>query len=234
METQTAQTLKIQHRRVKIVTKYGIQLPKLPKQLPSVGIEAVTDDALNEQLLFSGIHLDDQSAADLIFEQCLFRRVSFLQTQMTNIRLDNCRLEMCDLSGAAWTNARLRRVEITGSRLLGSMLAEGTFEDMFFKDCPAERANFTWASFRSVRFEKCDLRGSIFIGADLKSAVFHQCNLTGADMREASLAGADFRTSTIDRLNVGVNELKGVVISPPQALQVMGLLGIQVKEVDEE
>jgi hypothetical protein len=42
--------------------------------------------------------------------------------------------------------------------------------------------------------------------------------------------GADFRGSVINGLRVGAKELKGAIIDPAQAEQIVSLLGITVKE----
>jgi uncharacterized protein YjbI with pentapeptide repeats len=130
--------------------------------------------------------------------------------------------------------ARLRRVEFSGCRLLGAALAEGTLEDVFFQDCPIERANFSWAVFKGARFEKCNLREAVFLGADLSGVVFRNCDLSGADLRDAHLTGADLRGSVLDGLKVGVKDLQGAILTTVQVMQVMGLLGIQIKELGEE
>jgi uncharacterized protein YjbI with pentapeptide repeats len=102
-----------------------------------------------------------------------------------------------------------------------------------FNDCNAEGANFVTAIFKAARFEKCVLRGSTFEGADLTGVVFHDCDLSGADLRNAKLKDTDFRSSVIDGLKTGVKELQGAIIAPLQAIQVVSLLGILVKENDE-
>jgi uncharacterized protein YjbI with pentapeptide repeats len=118
--------------------------------------------------------------------------------------------------------------------MLGTALAEGILEDVFLQDCLAQRANFSWTVFKGARFEKCDLREAAFLGADLKGAVFRHCDLSGADLRDAHLAGADLRGSTLDGMKVGVQDLQGAVLTTIQAMQVLSLLGIEIKELHDE
>jgi hypothetical protein len=49
-------------------------------------------------------------------------------------------------------------------------------------------------------------------------------------LRGSRLAGADFRGSIINGMQVGAPELKGAIIEPGQAVQVVDLLGVVVKE----
>jgi uncharacterized protein YjbI with pentapeptide repeats len=213
---------------------HGIHLPQLPKPLAALPGGDLEDAAVFAQGLLDRLDWSGSRAADLVFEQVHLRRLNLQQTHWQDVRLSDCRLELCDFSAAEWTTLRCRRVEFNGCRLLGAALAENHFEDVYFKDCLAERVNFTWAVVKGARFEKCDLRGASFIGVDLSGVVFQDCDLSGADLREARLTGADLRTCAIDGLKVGTQELRGVILAPHQALQVMGLLGIEIKNLDED
>jgi uncharacterized protein YjbI with pentapeptide repeats len=220
-------------------SKFGIRLPNLPRPLEPGLLTGLEDHETYSRLVFSERDFSaSQSQADpyrsLAFDQVLFQNVSFLQQQVGSLRMSDCRLERCDLSAAVWMGTRLRRVEFSGCRLLGAALAEGTLEDAFFQDCLAERANFSWAVFKGARFEKCNLRDAVFLGADLSGVVFRGCDLTGADLRDARLAGADLRGTVLDGLKVSSKDLQGTILTTVQAMQVMGLLGIQIRELGEE
>lgn len=218
---------------MKPASKNGIRLPQIPKPLQP-GEQTVLEDHENySQQLFASRDFSTIQYSALAFDQVLFQRASFFQARIANLRMGDCRLERCDLSAAGWMGARLRRVEFSGCRLLGTAMAEGVLEDVLFQDCLAERANFGWTVFKGARFEKCDLRESAFLGADLKGVVFRNCDLSGADLRDAQLAGADFRGSTLDGLKVDVKDLHGAILTTLQSVQVIGLLGIQIKDLDE-
>ena len=86
--------------------------------------------------------------------------------------------------------------------------------------------------FRS-RFEKCNLREASFEGADLSGVVFADCDLTLASFQGAKLNGTDFRTAQIDSIRIDGKALSGAIIAPLQAIQLIGLLGVQIKELYE-
>ena len=76
------------------------------------------------------------------------------------------------------------------------------------------------------------LRAVTFEGANLDGAIFRDCDLTNADLRNASLKQADLRRSKLDELGVFPQDMQRAIISPAQAVQVAGLLGVTV--MDEE
>jgi uncharacterized protein YjbI with pentapeptide repeats len=214
---------------MKTAPKHELLAPQIPKHLPPAALMA-EDYAQETQLLFTHDNLTDSKVTNLLLEQVICRQVIFLQARWTGLRVFDSRLERCDLSGAAWEKARFRRVEVLGCRLLGVDLLDSSFEDVLFRDCNGEGALFGSANFKAARFENCNLRETSFEGADLTGVVFHQCDLTHANFRGAKLTEADLRTATIDGLQAGITELKGAIIAPLQAIQVVGLLGITVKE----
>jgi uncharacterized protein YjbI with pentapeptide repeats len=210
-----------------------IRLPELPKHLPAEALDALADRAEHTARLFARCDLSGQSAADVVFEQVMFRRASLARTTLITPRLADVRAEVTDFSGAEWKKARFRRVEFIECRLLGVQWLEAELEDAVFKGCNLESAVFASAIFKVARFDACVLRGAMFDGADLSDVVFHRCDLTNADLTGATLRDADLRGSIIDGLRVGPKELQGATIDPAQAIQVAGLLGLTVRSLDE-
>jgi uncharacterized protein YjbI with pentapeptide repeats len=211
-------------------TKYGIQLPRLPKHLNAETITALEDHAEYFAASISDAELVRQVASSVIFEQARLQHVNFTQSRLPRPRLLDVLLETCDLTGAIWEQARLQRVTFNGCRLMGVQLLEARCEDVVFHDCTLENGIFASAAFKTARFENCNLHEAAFTEADLTHAVFQRCDLTHADLRGSKLSGADLRGSIISGMQVGAQELKGAIIDPTQAVQVVNLLGVIVKE----
>ena len=215
-------------------SKNGIRLPQLPKHLPMGELSHLEDFGQYMETIIAGADFSTQEGKNFQFEQTHLRQVVFQQSRLTNFSLMDSVIERSDLSGARWEKGRFRRVEMTGCRLLGSSLMEGMFEDVYFKDCNAESANFITSTFKNVRFENCNLRGVSFEGADLTGVVFFRCDLSGSIFLNSIMKLTDLRSSVIDDMSVGINELRGAIFSPSQAVQVAGLLGITIKDWEEE
>jgi uncharacterized protein YjbI with pentapeptide repeats len=196
-------------------------------------VERLEDHREYAALSLLGCDFANQIAGDIVFEQVHLRRVAFTRSHLTKIRLSDTRAEVAELSGAVWEKARFRRVEFIGCRLLGIQLLEAQMEDVLFRECNLERAVLARVACKAVRFEKCILHGASLEEADLTGVAFAECDLTDTDVRGAKLHGADFRSSTIDGLRATAREWQGAIIAPAQAVQVVGLLGVTVRE-DEE
>jgi uncharacterized protein YjbI with pentapeptide repeats len=215
---------------MKSTMKHGIQLPRLPKSLSVETIASLEDHAEYFAASISGGEWVKQAATSVIFGQVRLQRVNFTQSRLIKLRLLDVELDTCDLTGAIWEQARWQRAVFNGCRLTGAQLLEARCEDVVFRDCTLENAIFASATFKAARFENCNLREAIFTEADLTNAVFQHCDLTHADLHGSRLGGADLRGSIIDGMQVGASELKGAIIDPAQAVQVVTLLGVTVKE----
>ena len=137
--------------------------------------------------------------------------------------------ERCDLSMIDWRGAKLTRVVVRGCRVTGGKLVEGTFESVRFVDCHMDYASFADTRFRQVVFESCQLREADFHGADLAGTAFVDCELRAADFGRAKLDGADISASNAAGIPLSPAEVRGLVVSQAQAVELAKLFGVTVK-----
>ena len=146
------------------------------------------------------------------------------------MRLTDVRIKSSDCSSAVWEKARWRRIHIEGCRLIGLQLREIHGVDVLMQECNLEGAIITAAFLKSARFVQCNLRRALLEGTDLGGATFRGCDLTDVDLTGSKLKGADFRGSILDGIRVAAGQLQGTIIDPVQALYIVGMLGITVKD----
>lgn len=206
--------------------------PQLPKKLALetlMQLDTQREYALVE--IFS-CDLANQSAGNVLFEEACLRKTVLTSSRLPKLRLVDVQLEACDLSGAFLEEARFRRVEFMGCLLLGVQLLSAQLDDVRFNECNLEGAVFVSSQTKTLYFEDCVLRNATFENASLEGTTFKRCDLTNADLRNTNLQEADFRDSLLDGLQVSAKDMQGAIISPTQAIQVAGLLGVTVMDED--
>jgi uncharacterized protein YjbI with pentapeptide repeats len=208
-----------------------IKPPLFPKRMMTRGLPDATlnDHEQYSQLTLSQDLLIGQIADYLTFEQVQCKGVNMNSTTFTHLQLGDVRLTECDLANARWPEAGLHRVEASECRMTGFVAIEAKFQDVLFKQCKINLAQFRFSTFKAVRFEDCDLSDADFQGADLTGVSFVRCNLQNVEMSGAKLIGADLRSSTIDGLRAGPRELQGAIVDSAQALVLVQAFGIVVK-----
>ncbi|MEO8287845.1 MAG: pentapeptide repeat-containing protein [Chloroflexota bacterium] len=210
--------------------------PKLPGALNT---DFSREEAPEDHQTFSGlamtdVHFINLDAAHITFEKSTMTRAILRGSHLEGLQIKDVRAEDCDFANATWPGVMLRRVEMHNSRLTGARANEAHFQDVLFSGCKCRLAQFRFSTFKAVRFENCDLSEADFQGADLTQVRFVNCDLSSAEMSQAKLAGADLRGCKTDGLHVGLEELRGAMIDPVQAVTLVRSLGIQVDWEDDQ
>jgi uncharacterized protein YjbI with pentapeptide repeats len=205
-----------------------IHPPELPKSLPPSNLPRLENRSEFAVMKFSGCDFSQQEAGDIFFEQIYFRHVIFTQTHLVNIRIMDTRIELSDFSGARWEKLRLRRVEFEECRFLGMQMVEAQLDDVVFTDCILERTFFNSIVCKAVRFENCILRDASLEESDLTGVLFRKCDLSQASVRGSIMVDVDFRTSVINGMQANPKDMRGVIIEPAQAIQMVSLMGVRV------
>ena len=171
---------------------------------------------------FRALELIGSDAADATFEQvlfhdCLFEDVDFSNSTLTDVRFENCRFISCRME-RCWLN----RVSLIKSRITSA----------FIDDSQLRYANFSEANVRGLRVRTTNLAESSWHATALKSAGFSDCDLTGAEFIRTPLSGINLTSCRIGGLVVSQDyrELRGCVIAPEQAVDLIGLLGVHIAD----
>jgi uncharacterized protein YjbI with pentapeptide repeats len=120
------------------------------------------------------------------------------------------------------------------ARLTGLSLAEARIQEVSFKACKLDYANFRHSDIERVSFEDCLLTGVDFQGASIKATVFSRCQLVEADFSTADLSLVDLRGSELGFAG-SVLGLRGAIIDPLQLMELSPMLaqelGITIEDV---
>lgn len=215
---------------MKKIKELVIHPPKLPKRFEIAKLTSLEDD---DEYVGSKItvgNLAGQTVKNVIFEESLLQRITLTGARLPKLRLRDVRLENCDISAAFLERCRLRRVEFVNCRLLGVQMLAAQLDDVLFKECNLEGAVFASAEVKSLRFEKCMLKNATFEDADMDGVTIDQCDLSYADLRNVKTKNADLRGSILGGMQIDAQTVKGIVISPEQAIQMVSLLGVIVED----
>ena len=158
---------------------------------------------------------------DLSFPGCRFR-----EARLTDVLFENCDLSNVDLSGSV-----LFRVEFRACKLMGTNLSDGVLNNVLFRHCNARYMNLSMGRLKQVLFAHGDMQGSALESCRLEAVAFDTCSLVEAEFSRTSLKGIDLTSSRLEGLRLGVGDLRGVIVSPVQALDLTRYLGLVVKDV---
>lgn len=205
-------------------------MPPRPKPIPAPHPPAAdAGDAWPDGELFERESYDDldlvepefRHARGVSLTRVRVQRATLAYVSLEGLDLDDVAWLACDLSNADLTKASARRTSFQDCRFTGLKLAQARFQDTTFVACQGRYPQFEGTVFKRVRFERCSLVEANFDGADLSGVVFAECDLAGATFARANLAGTDFRGSTVESSRLGLDQLRGAVLSPSQAIALL-------------
>ncbi len=178
--------------------------------------------------------LQDLERADLKIgtfriEGSLLERVQLAGGQFGSVMWKDVRLVGCDLANIRAHRIVLLRGELIDCRLTGFRAAALDWQDVLIRNGDARYAQLQGGKFRTCEFDGCNWQEADLQEADLTGSIFRSCNLVGADFHRTKLQNADFRTSEVEGMLVGMNDLRGAIVDPAQAMVFARVLGLQIK-----
>ena len=113
--------------------------------------------------------------------------------------------------------------------MTGCNFIESRLYNVSFIETNLNYANMSIASIENVVFEKTGLRSSNFQENRLKNIIFKEADLTRAQVFKTSLKSLDFSDCIIEGISVSIEDIKGAIINQFQALDLLYLIGVQLK-----
>ena len=192
----------------------------------------MTPDAHVSNTAFTGLELAGVAADGTVFENvafrsCTFERVNLSNCTFTDVLFSGCRFVRCDL-GRSWLN----RVDFRSCSAPGLSFLKGRLTGVSLVDSQLAYADLSEASVDQLAASETKLSEASFHAARLRRLALDRCDLSRATFFRTSLSGVDLSTCDIAGLRVSsdLRELRGAVIDPDQAAELIGLLGIKIKE----
>jgi uncharacterized protein YjbI with pentapeptide repeats len=196
---------------------------RAPRLRPGLG-EAGGPEALRDEDEFVDLSCEEwnlagQEAADVSFAGCRMKQLGLAGSTVLRLRLVDCRLETCDLSAADLDDLTALRVEVSDSRLSGTLSPAAKLTDVRFSHCKLDQANLRFAQLTRVVFEDCVLVEADFHGADLTGTELINCDLSGAEFSKATMTGARLSGSKLATVR-GAGALRGAYVSRQQITEL--------------
>lgn len=190
--------------------------------------DGALDGALLEDDNLSGSQLRSVQLAEVAL-----RRVDLRGAELSGAHLRDVHASALNGANGRWRHAKLARVTVENSTLVGLDLSTASLASTTFENCKLDLANLRQSSIKDTLFSGCSLRGADFQGAKLASVRFEGCELEDCDFSQAQLASVDLRTSTIATIH-GAGSLSGALIDNRQLIELAPSLAAELGIVVED
>ena len=216
----------------KKVKEFKMSAPQIPKNLKIVSVDEIafdSDELIESVDCFEG-RLENEERDCIYIRKSVFKDTSFKGTQFHRLDLQDVIFENCDFSNADFTDSIIHKTVFKSCKITGANFSNTTLMNVKLENCNGKYANFRFSQIKKSAFENTNLDLS-----DYQNAVFEEVRLEKTSFREsqcsgAKLRGLDFRTCDIEGLGARIEDLKGIVITPIQAVSIARILGVIIKD----
>jgi len=176
---------------------------------------------------FVDLDFAGQDAPDARFLECRLQRCGLDGTSLRRARIAESLLS--DLHGATvdFADSTWRDSEMRGGRLGAVTLVGATWTGIRIRGSHLGFLNLSGAHLQDVTFEGCEIGSLDVRGAELQSVAFEDCRVDELDVADATLSKVDLSGARLHTL-VGVESLRGAIISHEQLIDLAPLLAAQV------
>ncbi len=212
-----------------------IALPQIQEQVHIEDIQEYVSSLAEEEEI-RNVHLENDEAemkdfhkidfSGSIIEKCQFLNCNFEKASFMDVIFSKC-----DFSNSNFSDSYWNRCEFHDCKYLGSDFHQAIMKNLKILDCKMQYANFNGAYFEQVLMEQSDLTDAFFSEVKYKKWEAIETKFIGTNFFHTNLRKFDFSQCELAEPIVSdtMGELRGIQITPVQALEIVKLLEIEVK-----
>ena len=172
------------------------------------------------------------------FRECRFVRCCFSESVLRACVFDECVFVECDLSLVKLPHSVFSATRFEDSKIIGVNWTEARWPRLRllvpvrFEKCVISHSTFLGLNLKGVRFTECIAKDVDFRETDLSTADFSGTDLTGAQFGSTNLTSANLRSARNYSIVPSENTLKGARFSLPEAMSLLSGLDIEISGWD--
>ncbi len=163
-------------------------------------------------------------------KRCKFDGIIFDEVNIKFGTLEDVEFINCDLSNLSFIDTYIFRVSFKNCKLFGTNFIDTTLDNVVIKDSMCNMANFTGAKIYNSKISDSNFKSSSIETSELKQLILDRVNFGNSVFSNSSLKDVDLSNSNIEEVNIDLNCIKGAIISLEQIMDLIGLIGVKIKE----
>lgn len=163
------------------------------------------------------------------FEHCEFDNIILQSITIEKVIFRNVKFTQCNFSNTVFNECTFIKCEFYNCKITGCNFIENVLYNVTFQDVNASYASLSMSSIDKCLFKDTLLKNSYFQETKTKSIYFNNVDLTQAQFFKTSLSKIDLSSCKIEGIAISTEDIKGAIIEPFQAVDLMYLIGVKVK-----
>lgn len=219
---------------------FELELWREPPETPTgeETTERPESGAEYSESVFKRVSFVSAEIASSSFRDCRFVRCDFREALLRACLFENCSFEDCDLSVVKLPHCAFTSTDFENSKIIGVNWTEAAWPSkplrtpVRFRKCKLDNSTFLGLEFVGVALVECSARDADFREADLSKADLSGTDLGGALFGGTNLSEADLRGATDYWIDPRENTLKGAKFSLPEAMSLLAGLDVEIEGLE--
>lgn len=198
-------------------------------------LQSHIDQARQQDEDIKHIHFENQTMlnadiSNVVWEAVQFIKCRFERCDFSNANFYGVSFINCDFSNCIFLDSYWKKTKITNCKGNGSDFSQSHFRECVLSNTSLCYANFSKSAWVGCVIEGCTLKEAFLTEAKLKSFTLKDTVLTCTDFFKTPLKGIDLSDCSIGGIRVSdtFKELRGVKITPVQAMDIIELFGVEL------
>ena len=163
-------------------------------------------------------------------KRCKFDGIIFDEVNIKFGILENVEFINCDLSNLSFIDTHIFRVSFKNCKLFGINFIDTTLDNIIIEDSMCSMANLTGVKINNSKISDSNFKSSSINNSELKNLILDRVNFSNSDFINTKLKDMDLSSCNIEEINIDLNCIKDAIISLEQTMDLIGLLGVKIKE----
>lgn len=163
-------------------------------------------------------------------KRCKFDGIIFDEVSIKFGTLEDVEFINCDLSNLSFIDSHMFRVSFKNCKLLGTNFIDTTLDNIIIEDSMCSMANLTGVKINNSKISDSNFKSSSINNSELKNLILDRVNFSNGDFINTKLKDMDLSSCNIEEINIDLNCIKDAIISLEQTMDLIGLLGVKIKE----
>ena len=163
-------------------------------------------------------------------KRCKFDGIIFDEVSIKFGTLEDVEFINSDLSNLSFIDSHMFRVSFKNCKLLGTNFIDTTLDNIIIEDSMCSMANLTGVKINNSKISDSNFKSSSINNSELKNLILDRVNFSNSDFMNTKLKDMDLSSCNIEEINIDLNCIKGAIISLEQTMDLIGLLGVKIKE----
>ena len=163
-------------------------------------------------------------------KKCKFDGIIFDEVNIKFGTLEDVEFINCDLSNLSFIDSYIFRVKFNNCKLFGINFIDTTLESLIIEDSMCSMANLIGVKISNSKISDSNFKTSNINNCELKNIILDRVNFSNSDFINTKLKDINLSSCNIEEINIDLNCIKGAIISLEQTMDLIGLLGVKIKE----